>query len=147
MYIIQVNPTDSHTEPQYALGELGAGDGGKVYQYAQANGAVSAGAACVLASGGEQAAEMTTTNSNANVVGIAVVAVADDDHAWFQRYGKARIEVANSVTANTQLHTTGTAGRLDDATANIINGCRSEQASASAGQVIDCYISWPHTVA
>ena len=34
MYIIQVNPTDSHTEPQYALGELGAGDGGKVYQYA-----------------------------------------------------------------------------------------------------------------
>ena len=91
------------------------------------------------ASGGEQAAEMTTTNSNANVVGIAVVAVADDDHAWFQRYGKARIEVANSVTANTQLHTTGTrkARRCDRA--SIINGCRSEQASTSAGQVIDCY--------
>ena len=144
MYIINCNPSETHDDAQFALGQRGVDVHGNEYVYLQADGATSKGAACIMHAKGTQADEVTTTNSDAHPVCVAVVAVADDDYAWFQRYGNVEIETA-AVSDEAQLSTTTTAGRLDDSGGNKVYGCHAEEAQGTAGNLTECFISYPFT--
>lgn len=102
---------------KFGLGDHTEIDSG-VYVYAQADGAVDAGAACRIVQESAkdcQAKEIDTTLSGSipTAVGIAQVALADNYYGWFWRgRGYTEALVATGVSANAALTTTATAGEL-----------------------------------
>lgn len=108
--------TAVHVHPEWELGTTVKGAAGKEYVYVQANGAISANDV-VFIDESYQADQLDTTNSASafgQMVGVAPVAFSDDDYGWIQIKGACTVNVGSSCAANTQVNSTGTAGRVDD---------------------------------
>ena len=98
----------------HGLGEKAIADNGH-YVFAQADGAIAAGAYCRwLPETGQMDSETTAESGSTPVAGaVAVVALADDEYGWFWRgCGYEEALVATGVSALAALTTTATAGEL-----------------------------------
>lgn len=121
--------------PDFRLGTLAAYDhptyGTQEFVYGRANGAITgAGYVCVESTGFDFNL-ITTTNTaggtygHGSRVGVAQVALADNQYGWFQINGKGSVRTAASAAKGTRLNTTATGGVIDDdgtAGARAING-------------------------
>lgn len=108
--------TAVHVHPEFELGTRMKGAAGKEYVYVQANGAITANDV-VFVDETFQADQLDTTNSAGafgQVIGVAPATFADNDYGWIQIYGACTINVATGAETNTELNSTGTAGRVDD---------------------------------
>lgn len=137
--------SDPQTEGKaFGLGDRWCTHDGKEYVYVQADGAISANDVVIITEA-YQADQIDTTNSASafgDMVGVADAAFADDDYGWVQVKGPCTINVATSCAANTELNSTGTAGRVDDdatAGAEVVVGLvttGAESSNAAAGMLI-----------
>lgn len=110
------------------IGDVGEDTDG-TFVFVQANGAIAQYAWCVIAADG-QAAEMTTTNATSGnlLVGVAQVALADNEYAWIWVGGVRgggsgrgiKGKVLTGYVALNNLNTTGTAGCADDSSTTLI---------------------------
>lgn len=155
MYILGLDPTvffdtSASEVPEFDVGQLGADEEGKIYQFVRANGALAVGDVVGIDEGGDATPVTTTTSAPAAgqglPAGVAVVAVADNDWCWVQRHGVvAAINVATSCAAHTALNSTGTGGRVDDNAASgaeVIEGLTTtaaESSNSAAG-----ILNWPY---
>lgn len=125
--IIGINPTQkwaSTAVPEYQLGDTAAYDdpslGHQEFVFGRAAGAVTgAGYAVVEATGFDFAmVSVTTTAPGASGfgsrVGVAMVALADNEYGWFQVYGKGNLRTLALAAKGTRLNSTATDGALDD---------------------------------
>ena len=105
--------------PAFKVGQLGADSDANIFQYVHANGVAVIGDVMIIDEAFE-ADQLTTTTSAPGVgaglpLGVAVVALADNEFGWVQRFGVvAAINVATSAAVHTILNTTATVGRIDD---------------------------------
>jgi hypothetical protein len=125
--------------PAFKVGQRGVDSDAKEYVYVHANGVAVIGDVMVIDEAYE-ADQVTTTNSAPGTgaglpLGVAVLALADNEFGWVQIYGVvAAINVATSAAAHTILNTTATVGRVDDdstAGAEDIVGLTTTAAEAS----------------
>lgn len=103
----------------FELGTMMLGQGGKVYIYLQANGAVT-GDGYVVSYQEDFDAAMIDTDTAATVtegrhVAVAEVAVADDEYFWGQIYGPCGVRSEQDALADAKLGPTADAGQVDDA--------------------------------
>jgi hypothetical protein len=125
--VIGLSKTDvvvSTGVPLFALGTVGgvmdASAGYQEFVYGRAAGAVTgAGYACVEVTGFDFALATVTTTAPGSSgfgtrVGVAQVALADNEYGWFQVYGKGSLRTLASAAKGTRLNSTATGGALDD---------------------------------
>ncbi len=114
---IGASATKTTSTADYSLGTLGEGKDGSRFVYVQANGAINAGDVVILTEAW-QADQIDLSNSNAaagDKCGVARTGFANDDYGWVQIFGTVdAINVLSDAAANTKLHSTATAGLLDD---------------------------------
>jgi len=114
-----IDLTKTTTVPQHTLGTRVDTTGGGVFEYVKALSTISQYDA-VLIDGNTAAVPITTTNSAAGTgpkaVGVAQVSIASASYGWVQRTGKMQVNVLADCNDFVALFTTGTAGKLDDAT-------------------------------
>ena len=111
------------------VGDIGSCPEG-MFVFVQANGAIAQYAFVTIANDG-QAAELTTTTAGSNnlMIGVAQVALADNEYAWVwvggPRGGGVGSGIKGKVAANyvalNNLQTTATAGVADDASTKLIS--------------------------
>lgn len=107
-----VNLSQVDTGATQKLGQSVQADSG-VYEYFQANGAISEGGVCILTYDDGQAVEADTTASGSTPksIGIACEALADNEYGWFWRgKGYENVLLAASVADDAAITTTATAG-------------------------------------
>jgi len=152
MYILGIDPNlvvASTGVPPFKLGQVGFDADGKGYQFVRANGTLSVGNVVQIDELGDATPATTTTSAPGTgqglPVGVVVVALADNEWGWVQRYGVVgSISVGTSCAVHTIVNTTATAGRVDDdatAGAEVVNGLSTTAAEASnlAAGILD----WP----
>lgn len=153
--IFGIDPTEIWDDsagdvPGFSVGTLGIDDDGKIYQFARANGAISAVGDVVIIDESGDAAPVTDTLSAAGTgqglpCGVALATMADNDWGWFQRHGPVgAVNCATSCAAHTELNTTSTAGRLDDnaSGAEVVEGITLTAAESS--NTATGILSWPY---
>lgn len=111
------------------VGDMGSCPEG-MFVFVQASGAIAQYAFVTIANDG-QAAELTTTTAGSNnlMIGVAQVALADNEYAWVwvggPRGGGVGSGIKGKVAANyvalNNLQTTATAGVADDASTKLIS--------------------------
>lgn len=122
-----------------ALGDIHITQDGNIYQYAKAEGAITAGHMVYIDEVGD-AYPATTTNvgSTYKNIGFAGCDVTDEYYAWFWRgaVGSGTFEaiVTNGVAANTNLTTTASAG-LPGTGGTAVVGLRSIDAGVTSTRV------------
>ena len=105
--------------PAFKVGQRGVDSSAKEYVYIHAKGIAVIGDVMAIDEAFE-ADQLTITVSAPGVgqglaLGVAVVALADNEFGWVQIYGVvAAINVATSAAAHTLLNATATVGRIDD---------------------------------
>ena len=125
MYILGLDTsvffdTSASDIPGFLVGQLGADENGKIYQFVRANGALDVVGDVVVIDETGDASPLTTTTSAPGAgqglpVGVVVVAAEDNDWCWVQRYGVvAAINAATGCAAHTQVNSTASGGRVDD---------------------------------
>lgn len=125
---------------KFGLGDITVLDSG-FYRYAQADGAIDAGAACRILQESAtdcQAKEIDTTLSGSipTAVGIAQAALADNEYGWFWRgLGYTEALVATGIAANAALTTTATAGELG-AAGDTVATLRAVDANSSGSTAL-----------
>jgi len=143
--------------PAFRLGTLGGFDdpvlGYQEFIYGRANGAITgAGFVCVEATGFDfQLISVTATTPGTagfgSRVGVAQVALADNQYGWFQVYGKGSVRTLALAARGTRLNTTSTDGALDDdATAGseaVFGIVLGTATGAAAATNPDAVISYP----
>lgn len=105
------------TSATQALGTKVTGNDGSEFVYCQANGAITGDGYVVLIDEDFQADLIDTTNTASafgDAVGVAKVALADDEYGWIQIKGTSTFRGLASAAANASLNSTATAGALDD---------------------------------
>ena len=126
-------------ETDTALGEfslltLKPANDGNWYQKVQANGAISQYAFVKVDIDG-QAVELTTaiSGSEPTAVGCAQIAAADNDYFWVARGGGTFTgETAAAIAVDVKIHTTATAGAVDDTGGDVIQGLVALAATGGA---------------
>jgi hypothetical protein len=104
------------TEARVPLGTLVNGTDGSLFEYVQANSAISVWNAVAIYDNGT-CSNLTTTNAaEVRRVGVAQLSIAVSCYAFVQRMGKMRVNVAQACQDFVPLFTTSTPGVLDDAT-------------------------------
>ena len=105
--------------PAFAVGSRGADSAGKEYVYVHANGVAVVGDVMIIDEAYE-ADQLSATTSAPGTgaglpLGVAIVALADNEWGWVQIYGAvAAINVGTSCAVHTILNSTATVGRIDD---------------------------------
>lgn len=161
--IIGVDITDIDSpNPTFTPGVRGgvadrtSGSAIKEYVYVQfaASTAFAVGDVVAISAAGV-ATPLTTTNSAPGQsvgrrVGAVVAAVSSSataQYGWVQVYGVGAV-LANALAAlNTQLNTTGTAGRVDDdatAGAEVIDGLSLNATVGGAAAVTAAFLNYPY---
>lgn len=113
--------------------------------FVQANGAIAQYAWCVIDEAG-QAAELTTSNAEA-MVGVAQVALADNEYGWLWVGGPGggdgtiKGKLAASYVANAAVNTTATAGVCDDASTTAVKNVVGTTTDGGSGSSIVLYSS------
>ena len=120
MQKIGFDSSETSTTQKFGIGDLHfEPNGGGVWEYVQANGAITAGYAALIPDQGDATADncdavmLTTTNAGSvgQKVGFADCAFADNAYGWLWRgCGDFEAVVTNGVSAETILTTTGTNG-------------------------------------
>ena len=138
--------SEAYQGKSFGLGDRGSDQDGSEYIWCQANGAITgAGYACTITEA-YQAAMLSTSNDDfGDRVGIPRAALADDEYGWFQVFGPSTVLVAATVSANTLLMTTSTAGQLEDtATGVSVDGIVLTTANGGGGAAVTaCMLNWP----
>lgn len=120
---IGANVLDTVPEAAYATSGLAFGLGdrltvfdGREFVYVQADGAITGPGFVCSISPAYQAVMLSTANdARGNIVGVPLVAFADNEYGWLQVKGPcAAVRVAGLAAANVRLNTTATAGQIDD---------------------------------
>lgn len=127
------------TTQEFGLGDLSWCKQG-LFQYVQANGAITAYDAVKVDNDG-QASSLTTTisGSEPTAVGAAQVAFADNEYGWvFRGFGGGsgkgiKVRVLVSCAADVKLYTTATAGCLDDTATDLVQNVVYVTTNASGG--------------
>ena len=155
MYIQGIDPNVVYTSSDvfpFKPGQIGFNEGGlKGYMFVTADEALTAGNAVLIHE--DYGSEQIDTTSSAPGTGqglpaaLCVTSVASGGAGWVQVYGVGDVElnVATSAAAHTVLASTGTAGRLDDATTagtEIIAGMTLSAAESSNSAA--CILHWPY---
>lgn len=131
-------------EQHFGLGEIHVGPDGRHWEYVQADGAIDAGAACIVSSAG-QADEINTTNDGTvgGKVGIADHDFADNQFGFiFRGFGTIEALVANAVGAGTAMTTTandgiiGTGGLAIQGLSNVDAGVTSTRVTCYAASLM-----------
>lgn len=126
-------------EQHFGLGEVHVDPDGRHWEYVQADGAITAGHACIVSSAG-QADALNTTNDGSvgGKIGIADHAFADNQYGFlFRGFGLIEAVVANSVAAGTAMTTTANDGIIG--TGGVaIQGLSNVDAGVTATRVT-CY--------
>ncbi len=155
MYQLGIDPTVTHTTPQFDVGQIAFttdDDGAKGYIYVQANGAITGdGYVCDIDGSSFDAAMSTTTTTapgtgQGKPVGVARAAFADNAYGWLQIYGPGTVRVAASAAAYTALNSTATAGQIDDdgtTGAEVIDGIVLDVANGGSAGTAAGFINWP----
>lgn len=115
--ILGVDITDRSTTPVHRLGTRVLASNNRAFVYVQADGAIASVGQVVLIDENFQAALINLTNSataRGDLVGVAGVALADNEYGFVQVQGPCVVQVAASCAANVRLNTTATSGQLDD---------------------------------
>lgn len=158
MYILGIDPTRiwaSTDIPGYTVGQLAVDNVGRIYQFVSGNPAVDVSINnFVRISPAGVIATLSTTSSapgtgQGHPVGL-VVSLEDiptNGWGWVQRFGAglAQGNAATGAAANTELNTTGTAGRLDDdatAGSEVVPGVVLRL--TASGNLADCFLNWPY---
>lgn len=133
--------TATHTSPQFALGSWHFADGGKIYIYVQANGAIT-GDGYVVSWEQDLDAIMTDTDTAATVaegrfVGVVETDFADNEYGWVQIYGPCGIRSEQDALPDAKLYATADGGQVDDAPAvgKYIHGMHFGTATGGADAV------------
>lgn len=104
------------TDPTFELGTMLFGQGGKVYVYCQASGAITGDGYVVTMDEAFQAAMLTASNDAlGDKIGVVDCAFADNEYGWVQVYGPCGIRTEQDALANSRLAATSDAGQVDDA--------------------------------
>jgi hypothetical protein len=155
MYTLGIDPTlvvATTDVPGFDVNQVGfntTSDGAKGYQFVQANGAIAVGDVVQIDEVGDATPVTTTTSAPATgqglPAGVAVVALADNEWGWVQRFGIVdSINVGSSAAVHTELNSTATAGRIDDDAstgAEVLDGITTtaaESSNTAAG-----ILNWP----
>lgn len=121
-----VDLTLTGTTKLYPLGTEKEASDGNTYVYIEADEALAQYAACrLLEDGGSD--ELTTTNSGAVPTRVVVpqVAIASGSYGWAVSHGISfSVLAAASCAADVKCYTTATAGVIDDAATDLIQGLR-----------------------
>ena len=127
-----------------ALGTLAFSPDGGIYTLIKADGAISAGAVCLI-KGDWEADEITTAlGAETHTLCVPQVAIANNAYGWGLVWGNGMVEAAASCGASAHLSTTDTAGRLDDAdTAGRVNGIQLKTARPASAGLAPAYVAWP----
>lgn len=139
--LIQIDVlADATSTAKHAVGDKFEDRKGGVWVYGHASGAIDQYAACTIDEAGE-IAELTTTTSGAvpTAVCIPQVAMTDNYYAWAFRgsnggsvdVDSVKVLAASNCAADAKLYTTATAGVVDDAATDLIQGLRLDAAQAS----------------
>jgi hypothetical protein len=155
MYILGVDPTfiqAAGAVSAFALNTIGTSEpAGKIYQWVQADEALTVGNAVIIhEDGGAEQADTTSTapaTGQGLPAGLCVATIALNGFGWIQRngVGDTTLNVATGCAAHTVINSTGTAGRLDDdasSGAEVIEGITTTGAEGS--NVATCILSWPY---
>ena len=130
-----------------SLGTLAFSPDGGLYVAIRAQGAVIEGGVCAIKGDWDVDPITTTTNTAAaGVESLCVVqeALADNDYGWGLVFGNGVVNVAASCAANTALHATTTAGRVDDAASvGHIGGIQLSEARAASAGTAPASVQWP----
>lgn len=152
MYVIGIDVSAvvaSTGVPAFKVGQLGMDSDSNIFQYVHADGVAVVGDVMIIDEAFE-ADQLTTTNSASGTgaylpLGVAVVALADNEFGWVQRFGiVAAINVATSAAVHEQLNSTATVGRIDD---NALAGAEYllgiSLTTAESGNLAPGILSWP----
>ena len=134
-----VNFTNVDTVKQFPLGLQKDGIDGNTYVYIEADAALDAFAACrLLEDGGSD--EITTTNSGAVPTQVVVpqVAIPSGSFGWAVAKGLSfSVLAAASCAADVKVYTTATAGVVDDAATDLIQGLRLNATNGGAQAAVN----------
>lgn len=138
--------------PLFELGTIMLGQGGKIYIYLQANGAVT-GDGYVVSYQEDLDAAMIDTDTAATVttgrnIAVAECAVTNNYYFWGQVYGPCGVMSEASALADSKLAPTADAGQVDDASATpgtkYIDGLVFGTATGGEDAVnATAYLNWP----
>ena len=113
--------TDGTEGPGVSVGTLAYSPDGGMYVCIKADGAIGAGEACYVKNSSWEIDEVASGGSQfetGQTICFPQVALADNEYGWGLVYGEGEFHVAASCAANVALYSSGTAGRMDDASAN-----------------------------
>ncbi len=135
--------------PAFKVGALGMDSDSNIFQYVHANGVAVVGDVMIIDEAFE-ADQLEVANSAEGTgaylpLGVAVVALADNEFGWVQRNGiVAAINVATSAAVHEQLNSTATVGRIDD---NALAGSEYllgiSLTTAESGNLAPGILNWP----
>jgi hypothetical protein len=149
--VIGINAALVDTVPKFKLRDKGETGLGNIYIYAKASAAIAQYAACLMSEDGTIAEVTTTTAAGGTGSGKRVcvpqVALASGEYGWAAIWGGGstlKVKAAASCVKWTRLHTTATAGVLDDAIVNagVIVGLVLEETITSAAAAY-CQVNYP----
>jgi hypothetical protein len=122
----------------------------KEYIYVEADEALAAGDACIVMED-YGASQLESTISAAGTgqgmpVGLCVAAIASGGFGWLQIYGvgDVNLNVGSSCAVHTQLTSSSSAGRVDDATTSgleVVDGLVTTGAESSNAAA--CWLNYP----
>ena len=111
------DPTRVSTRAEFSVFTQGLHEGTKGYMYAQADGAISVGAVCIIDTDGtaiEGTSTLAPTHSGCPV-GAAQTAIADDSYGWLQVCGPCdAIQSDGALSVGETIWFGSTAGALSD---------------------------------
>lgn len=113
---IGANFDQAHDDARFELGTMLWGQGGKCYVYCQAGtGGVTGDGYVVTIDEAFEAVMLTSSNDAlGDKVGVAEVAVAEDQYFWAQVYGPCGVRTEQDALANNRMAATSDAGQVDD---------------------------------
>lgn len=148
-------PGDSTTtdirfdRPGHKVGTRAADHRGYEYIYVHANGAIAQYDFVVFDETFEGYQGTKALAEDHCSVGVAQVALADNDYGWVMVKGVGEVNALTSCAAEVQLYTSATAGHLDDADASqhAVIGIRLSTAVGGGGaDSVACYLDNPKVI-
>ena len=140
------NPRIVDPGVEYDPGTVAFDDLGNAYIYIHASSTIRAHHAARVLDETYHCVEITIANgSYGNRVAIPQVTIHAGQSGWGLIYGHGDVAVNANVAAHAELHTSTTAGRLDDNTgssADPISGITLTSTTTSAG-VYPAQLNWP----
>ena len=119
---------------EYRIGQRITNYDGEEFLFVKAAAAITVGMVVLIGEAFNGRGATTGNAAKEDRIGVAKTAIANGFYGWVCIYGSGDISVAASCGADVALNTTGTAGRADDASTEVIDGIKLTTArSGTAG--------------